>query len=412
MALASGLGRQLRRAGRDRRPQRVRRHAQGHQAERLSRPGDRARVRAAGDLPGSRGDAASWPTACICSAAARTTASPSSSRTSSRSFEAPLNEARSLAVIEEIVRLIPNKPIRFVVNTHQHFDHTGGLRTYMHIGATIITHGKNFDFYKRDVLNYAPRTLQPDMVSLWPPTELAEGYYYETIRENYVLSDGTRNMNMYYVNPLAARRGHADGVSADGEAADRSGPAGHESAAAGATPASDQRSFYNAVRKLKLDVSQIVPVHGSSGGVERFREGHFPRRRADSEITRGTIGPVMSSAGVDVDALRRELERELEGEVRFDTSRARLLHRRQRLPDRAARRRRRRSRATTSSRIVRSVPRASLPAHDARRRHVAGRPGDRQRPHRRHLEVPQPPARAERRRSAGRASSRASCSTS
>ena len=73
----------------------------------------------------------------------------------------------------------------------------------MHIGATIITHWKNYDFYSRDVLNYAPRTLKPDMVSLWPPTELAEGYYYEMVRENYVLSDGTRNLNIYYVNPLS-----------------------------------------------------------------------------------------------------------------------------------------------------------------------------------------------------------------
>ena len=48
--------------------------------------------------------------------------------------EAPLDEQRNLAVIEEIVKLIPNKPIRFLVNTHQHFDHIGGLRTYMHIG--------------------------------------------------------------------------------------------------------------------------------------------------------------------------------------------------------------------------------------------------------------------------------------
>ena len=122
--------------------------------------------------------------------------------------EAPLNEQRNLAVIEEIVKLIPNKPIRFVVNTHQHFDHPGGLRTYMHIGATIITQWMNFAFYTHDFLNYAPRTLQPDMVSLWPPTELAEGYQYETVRENYVLSDGTRNLNIYYVNPLQ----HAEGM--------------------------------------------------------------------------------------------------------------------------------------------------------------------------------------------------------
>ena len=117
-------------------------------------------------------------------------------------FDAPLSEARSLAVIEEIVRRIPNKPIRFVVNSHQHFDHTGGLRAYNHIGATVITHWKNFDFLNRDVINYVPRTLRPDMVSLWPPTELAEGYYFETVRENYVITDGSRTMQIHYVNPL------------------------------------------------------------------------------------------------------------------------------------------------------------------------------------------------------------------
>jgi len=45
--------------------------------------------------------------------------------------EAPLNEARSLAVIEEVNKLIPDKPIRYLVNTHHHFDHAGGLRTYL-----------------------------------------------------------------------------------------------------------------------------------------------------------------------------------------------------------------------------------------------------------------------------------------
>jgi len=104
--------------------------------------------------------------------------------------EAPLGERRNLAGIEEVVRLVPDKPIRFLVNTHQHHDHIGGLRTFMHIGATIITHWKNYDFCTQDVLNYAPRTLEPDMVSLWPPTELAEGCQYETVRENYWLSAG------------------------------------------------------------------------------------------------------------------------------------------------------------------------------------------------------------------------------
>jgi glyoxylase-like metal-dependent hydrolase (beta-lactamase superfamily II) len=175
--------------------------------------------------------------------------------------EAPLDEPRNLAVIEEIVRRIPNKPIRFLVNTHQHHDHIGGLRTYMHIGATIITHAKNFPFYTRDVLNYAPRTLKPDMVSLWPPTELAEGYYYEQVSENYVLSDGTRNLNVYYVQPLE----HVDGMLMaylpkekmliEADLFDTHVPVP-------ARPTAANQTFFNQVRRLKLDVSTIVPIHG------------------------------------------------------------------------------------------------------------------------------------------------------
>jgi len=177
-------------------------------------------------------------------------------------FEAPLNEQRSLAVIEEVTKLAPAKPIRFVINSHQHFDHSGGLRTYVHIGATIITQWLNHSFYVRDFINNAPRTLQPDMVSLWPPTELAEGYEYEAVRENYVLSDGTRNLNIYYVNPLQ----HADGmlmaylpkekILIEADLVNTNVPLP-------TTATKDQQTFYREVREqLKLDVSQIVPVHG------------------------------------------------------------------------------------------------------------------------------------------------------
>jgi glyoxylase-like metal-dependent hydrolase (beta-lactamase superfamily II) len=176
-------------------------------------------------------------------------------------FEAPLDEARSLAVIDAIVRLIPDKPIRWVVNSHQHFDHIGGLRAYMHVGATIITHFKNYEFLKRDVLNYSQRTLAPDMVSLWPPTELAEGYYYEAIRENFIVSDGTRNLNVHYVNPLS----HVEGMLIaylPGERLLFEADLVGTNQPASAEPARDQISFYHAVRKLGLDVDRIIPVHG------------------------------------------------------------------------------------------------------------------------------------------------------
>ena len=99
------------------------------------------------------------------------------------------------------------------------------------------------------------------MVSLWPPTELAEGYNYETVRENYVVSDGTRNLNIYYVNPLQKVEGMLmaylpkERLLLEADLVDTN-------EALPAKLSADQQSFMNAVRLLKLDPSQIVPVHG------------------------------------------------------------------------------------------------------------------------------------------------------
>ena len=60
----------------------------------------------------------------------------------------------------------------------------------------------NIPFLNRDVLNYEPRTMAPDIVSRWPPTEVAEGYNYEAVQERYVITDDTRNLHVYYVQPL------------------------------------------------------------------------------------------------------------------------------------------------------------------------------------------------------------------
>jgi glyoxylase-like metal-dependent hydrolase (beta-lactamase superfamily II) len=177
-------------------------------------------------------------------------------------FEAPLSEERSLAVIDEVVRLVPNKPIRWLVNSHQHFDHIGGLRAFMHIGATIVTHWKNFDFYNRDVLNYAQRTLKPDMVSLWPPTEVAEGYFAEAIRENFIISDGARQLNIHYLNPLD----HVEGMLfayLPGERLLFEADVVGTNRPRSAPPTRDQTTFYNLVGRLGLNVDRIVPAHGA-----------------------------------------------------------------------------------------------------------------------------------------------------
>ena len=176
-------------------------------------------------------------------------------------FEAPGNEARSLAVIEEIVKLAPDKPIRWVIASHPHFDHIGGLRTYLHVGSTIVTHLSNLDFLNHDVLSYEPRTVEPDIVSKWPPTELAEGYNYEGIQENYVIADDSRILRVYYVQPLQHVTGMlmaylpAEGIAFQADLFDT-----HEPPKRAQLPA--MRSLYNQVERMNLEVSTLAPVHG------------------------------------------------------------------------------------------------------------------------------------------------------
>ena len=176
-------------------------------------------------------------------------------------FEAPGSEERSLAVIEQIAKLAPNKPIRWLISSHPHFDHIGGLRTYNHIGATVVTHMINLKFLNRDVLTYKARTVKPDILSLWPPTEVAEGYNYEAIQENYVITDNSRILRVYYVQPLQHVAGMlmaylpAERIAFEADLFDT-----HEAPKPAQIPA--MRSFYNQVQRMKLDVATVAPVHG------------------------------------------------------------------------------------------------------------------------------------------------------
>ena len=63
--------------------------------------------------------------------------------------ETPLTEERAEAVLAEARKLAPNKPIKYVINTHHHFDHSGGLRAVVAEGITIITNEQNKAFYEQ-----------------------------------------------------------------------------------------------------------------------------------------------------------------------------------------------------------------------------------------------------------------------
>jgi hypothetical protein len=105
--------------------------------------------------------------------------------------EAPVDEARSLALIAEIKRLVPNKMVKYVINTHHHSDHSGGLRTFVAQGATIITHEANKAFFEWAWKQ--PRTLEPDLLSQHPREPS-----FITFSNKYVLTDGDRSIELHW----------------------------------------------------------------------------------------------------------------------------------------------------------------------------------------------------------------------
>ena len=116
-------------------------------------------------------------------------------------IEGPQSEERALQIISEAKRLIPNKPIKWVVNTHNHFDHASGLRTFVAEGATVITHQINKPYYEK--VWAAPHTLNPDKLS-----EAKVKPKFEIMTEKKVLTDGNHVVELYHVkNSL-----HNDGM--------------------------------------------------------------------------------------------------------------------------------------------------------------------------------------------------------
>jgi glyoxylase-like metal-dependent hydrolase (beta-lactamase superfamily II) len=77
--------------------------------------------------------------------------------------ESGQSDARGLAVMAAAKQAIPNKRIRYVVNSHPHFDHASGLSAAVAEGATILTHRNNEAVLER--LLAGPRTLTGDSLS-------------------------------------------------------------------------------------------------------------------------------------------------------------------------------------------------------------------------------------------------------
>jgi glyoxylase-like metal-dependent hydrolase (beta-lactamase superfamily II) len=190
-------------------------------------------------------------------------------------IEAPLNEERSLAVLAEVNRLIPNKPIRYIVNTHHHFDHSGGLRTYLAQGATVVSHQANRDFLENVLFSPATRTMMPDRFSTYYPyfSGGRRPLPIEAVNQKYVISDGVRVLDLHPMQGLNHHGGMLIAyfpkekilVNADLYSPPAQG-------AQAPAPDANIRSLNQNIQRLKLDVGQHVPIHGQPGPNNQFAQ--------------------------------------------------------------------------------------------------------------------------------------------
>ncbi len=101
------------------------------------------------------------------------------------------SDARAAELIAQVKATIPNKPIRYVIPTHNHFDHTAGLRAFAAEGATIITHNVNVDFFKQALS--APRTLTATPAAAAPPVDVMG------VGDFFALSDEKQQIHLHRI---------------------------------------------------------------------------------------------------------------------------------------------------------------------------------------------------------------------
>ncbi|PWT81935.1 MAG: hypothetical protein C5B57_09545 [Blastocatellia bacterium] len=116
-------------------------------------------------------------------------------------LEGGQSEARGLAIIAETKRVIPNKRIKYVVNTHPHFDHAAGLPPFVAEGVTILTDDNNKYFLEQALSS--PRTLAGDVLAKSHQKPKVEG-----VIEKMVLRDETRSLELHHIEKLE----HSDGM--------------------------------------------------------------------------------------------------------------------------------------------------------------------------------------------------------
>jgi glyoxylase-like metal-dependent hydrolase (beta-lactamase superfamily II) len=181
-------------------------------------------------------------------------------------FELGVNVATAKAVIAHARTLAPGKPVTHLVTSHNHFDHTAGLRQAVAEGLTIVQRRGSEPQFRDMVAHLAPDF--PDDLARAP-----KPLKFTAVDDHLRIADDTQALDLYWV----PNNGHMADVLVGYIASERLLMEGDL-----VTAAFDWQhwpdGFRDVTEKHKLNVERISPVHAVG-----LDEGQATLTRAQAE---------------------------------------------------------------------------------------------------------------------------------
>ena len=110
-------------------------------------------------------------------------------------YDSPINDRRSAAVLAKIRSSFSTLPIKYVVNSHNHFDHTGGTRGNLAEGGDLIV-GAGTKTFMEGILQ-RKSTVVPNPISGLNVNVIG-------IADSMVIGTGSEQVNLYTISTLHA----------------------------------------------------------------------------------------------------------------------------------------------------------------------------------------------------------------